>query len=139
MAKITKAQYEQGSQSFVQVEWDDGAVSCIPKGHRLYEAVDKWTAAGNTIEPAPTPSVVPEIIDAAQGQYILIEMDLWDSVLAYIAAIPSKKQRQQAETAVFRTQRWRRDSATLIQMAQALGITEEQMDEMFIAADKVKF
>lgn len=129
--------YTDDSNDVVHVIDEDG----ISRMSMLASAVppDEDGVLPEMLPAAPRPVTVPDVIDSAQGQFILIEMDLWDSVLAYIAAIPQKKQREQVETAVMRTQRWRRDSPTLNQMASELGLTEQQKDELFIAASKVVF
>lgn len=89
-------------------------------------------------EPIP-PEPVPDVLSPAQGEYILIEMDLMDALKAAVAGIKNKKQREQTEVAVFRTSGWRRDSPTLNAMMVELGITEQQRDEMFIAGSKIEF
>lgn len=88
-------------------------------------------------EEIPEPPV-PQVVSRAQGKTVLISQGLWAGVQAWIAAIEDDTQRALAEVAVNDTQEWRRDSPTMIAAASALGITEEQMDELFIAASQVE-
>ena len=42
-----------------------------------------------------------------------------------------------AEVALHDTQEWRRDSPFMTAISSALGVTEEQMDQLFIATQEV--
>lgn len=80
---------------------------------------------------------VPQQVTRAQGKVVLIQMGLWPQVQAYVAAIEDPVQRAIAEVAVYETLHWQRDSPFLNQAADALGITQEQMDQLFIQASQV--
>lgn len=109
-----------------------------PNTNPDYLAYKDWLAAGNTPEPAdPLPVVVPQAISRAQGKAVLIQQGLWAAVLAYVNAVEDPTEKALAEVALNDTQEWRRDSPFLTTAAAALGITEEQMDEMFVAASQV--
>ena len=88
-----------------------------------------------TAQPPAAP--VPAQVSRAQGKVVLIQMGLWQQVLDFVAAIPDSTQRALAEVAVHDTQNWQRSSPFLNQAADALGITQAQIDELFIAADQV--
>ena len=88
-------------------------------------------------EPEQLPPQVPQQVTRAQGKAVLIQMGLWQQVLDFVAAIPDSTQRALAEVALHDTQNWQRNSPFLNQAADALGITQAQMDELFIAADQV--
>ena len=88
-----------------------------------------------TAQPPAAP--VPAQVSRAQGKAVLIQMGLWQQVLDFVAAIPDSTQRALAEVALHDTQNWQRNSPFLNQAADALGITQAQMDELFIAADQV--
>ena len=88
-----------------------------------------------TAQPPAAP--VPAQVSRAQGKAVLIQMGLWQQVLDFVAAIPDSTQRALAEVALHDTQNWQRNSPFLNQAADALGLTPEQMDELFIAADQV--
>ena len=80
---------------------------------------------------------VPQVVSRAQGKVALIKAGLWAQVLALVAAIPDPVERAVAEVTLHDTQEWRRDSAFLAQAAQALDLTEQQLDELFVTAAEV--
>ena len=80
---------------------------------------------------------VPQMVSRAQGKVALIQAGLWAQVLAFVAAIPDPVERAVAEVTLHDTQEWRRDSAFLAQAAQALDLTEQQLDELFVTAAEV--
>lgn len=80
---------------------------------------------------------VPQQVTRAQGKVVLIQMGLWPQVVAFVEAIADPMQRAVAEVAVYETLHWQRNSPFLNQAADALGITQEQMDQLFIAASQV--
>ena len=88
-------------------------------------------------EPEQLPPQVPQQVTRAQGKVVLIQMGLWPQVEAYVAAIEDPMQKAIAEVAVYETLHWQRSSPFLNQAADALGITQAQIDELFIAADQV--
>lgn len=87
------------------------------------------------IEPV---KVVPESVSRAQGKYVLIQMGLWQQVLDFVGSIEDPRDQALAEVALNDTQEWRRDSSFLNQCAQALGLTDELLDDLFIAAELVQ-
>jgi len=90
------------------------------------------------IDPAKLPQpVVPQEVSRAQGKAVLIQMGLWPQVLAFVAALPDDTQRALAEVALNDTQFWQRNSPFLNQAAAALGMTDAQLDALFVQADKV--
>lgn len=82
-------------------------------------------------------SRVPQVVSRAQVKVALIQAGLWAQVLALVAAIPDPVERAVAEVTLHDTQEWRRDSAFLAQAAQALDLTEQQLDELFVTAAEV--
>jgi len=89
------------------------------------------------VAPSPVPPTVPASVTRAQGKVVLIQMGLWPQVVAYVDAIQDPIQKAIAEVAVYETLHWQRNSPFLNQAASALGITQEQMDQLFIAANQV--
>lgn len=80
---------------------------------------------------------VPAEISRAQGKGILIQIGLMPAVQAYIESIEDPEQAMWAELAMNDATVWRRyDSPFLLQAAEALGLTDEQLDDMFITASK---
>ena len=87
--------------------------------------------------PEPAPVQVPEIplsVSRAQGKLALIGAGLWPAVIAFVEGIADPAQKAYAEVALNDTQEWRRDSPFLASAADALGLSEEQLDTLFITA-----
>ena len=89
------------------------------------------------LNPSAAPPAIPQQVTRAQGKVVLIQLGLWQPVLDYVAAITDPVQKAVAEVALHDTQFWQRNSPFLNTAAQALGITSEQMDQLFIQADQV--
>ena len=87
--------------------------------------------------PPPPPPFVPQQVTNAQGTVVLIQAGLWPHVVAYVNAIEDPIQKAIAEVALYKTTHWQRNSPFLNQAATALGITQSQMDQLFIQASEV--
>ena len=81
---------------------------------------------------------VPEGVTRAQGKAALITAGLWPGVLDFVAAIPDPTERALAEVALHDTQQWHRSSPFFNAAATALGLTGEQLDNLFLAAAKIE-
>ena len=88
-------------------------------------------------EYVPEVVAVPEVVSRAKGKIVLIRAGLWQSVLDYVAAITDPVQKAIAEVALHDAPTWRRDSPFVAAISSALGVTEEQMDQLFIATQEV--
>lgn len=116
----------------------DGAFIPADPDNSDYTAYLAWLGAGNKPEPAdPVAPQVPQQVTRAQGKVVLIQMGLWSQVLGFVAAITDPVQKALAEVALHDTQFWQRTSPFLQQASQALGMTEAQLDDLFIQADQV--
>ncbi|WP_395026254.1 hypothetical protein [Comamonas odontotermitis] len=81
---------------------------------------------------------VPAEISRAQGRAILGSMKLTPQVEAYFASITDEEEAMWVDLAWNHTTTWRRyESPFLTRAAQALGLTDQQLDEMFIAAAQI--
>lgn len=121
----------------------------IPEGaveitEEYYNELLNGQAAGLAIEPdeagypvlsapTPTPHGVPVSVTPRQGVEMLIEADLYDSVVAYLDSIPGKEG-EKARNRFARASEFRRDDPLVIAIATAQGMTSEQIDQMFIDA-----
>lgn len=76
--------------------------------------------------------LVPESISTAQGHLALIEYGKYQSADEFINAIPDPVEKLKAEVNFYRRNDWERDNPTLLALAQGLGITDEELDQMFI-------
>lgn len=81
---------------------------------------------------------VPDSVARAQGKAVLIGAGLWKDVLAFVAAIEDPTEQALAEVALHDTQRWNRNSPFLTSMKVALGLSDEQLNDLFIAAAKIE-
>lgn len=90
-----------------------------------------------TAEPEPTP--VPEAVSKAQGKAALIQAGHWQAVLNYVDNIEDPNQKALAEIAINDTQEWLRSSPLLNSMAVAIGLSSEDLDDLFIAAANIEF
>ena len=86
------------------------------------------------VPPEPQPIPVPQQIARAQGKAALIMQGLWGAVLDYVASIQDPTQRALAEVALNDTLTWGRSSPFLNAAAAGLGMTDEQLDALFIQA-----
>lgn len=77
---------------------------------------------------------VPQQVTRAQGKVALIQAGLWQAVLDYVEGITDPTEKALADVALNDTTHWRRDSPFLNQAALAVGLSEEQLDDLFVAA-----
>lgn len=87
----------------------------------------------NSSETAPVTE-----ISRAQGKAALIQSGHWNSVLAYIESIEDATEKALAEVAIHDTTTWKRDSPFLTKAAKAVGLSDRQVDALFVEASKIK-
>lgn len=118
------------------VYWLEGERHII---HKIGEVVPN---GGSTAEPEPEPDpeppYVPQQVTRAQGKAALITAGLWPQVLNYVDGIEEPTEKALAVVALDDTTHWQRSSPFLNQCATALGITEEQMDQLFVQASEIQ-
>lgn len=86
----------------------------------------------------PVPASARQSITRAQGKAALIQAGLWSGVEAFVDAIPDETERALASVALHDTLTWERSSPFLAAAAQALGLTDEQLDALFAVAASVE-
>ena len=115
-----------GWERMSEAEYDDWSRQQVANGWRAAEYV--------------APPQVPQVVRAAQLRQWLVDADLADSVEALFAnpgAWPDEKSRKKAQA------RWEyevnihRDDPMLVNLSQALGLTSEQVDAAFFAANEI--
>jgi len=77
-------------------------------------------------------NLVPQSISTAQGQLALIEFGKYQAAVDFINAIPDPVEKLKAEVNFYRRNDWQRDNQTLLALAQGLGISDAELDQMFI-------
>lgn len=105
-------------------------------GQAIYAALiaGEYGPIGEYVAPRP---IVPEVVLRSEGKAVLIQAGLWDSVVAYVESISDPTQQALARVTLDDTVHWRRDSPTLNAAAAALGLTDQQLDDLFIAASEI--
>ena len=88
------------------------------------------------VEPAPV--VVPQQITRAQGKATLIKTGRWSAILAYVDTISDPTEKAMAQVALHDTLTWQRTSPFLTTAAGALGMTSEQLDDLFVTASGIQ-
>jgi len=95
----------------------------------------EWLAEGNTPDPyVPPPPSIPASVTRFQALAVLAAGGYLDTVRTYIATLDQNNvQRLAWENAAD----WERSSPTLNALAAMLGLSDAQVDELFVAAAKV--
>jgi len=86
-----------------------------------------------TIDPKPTPAGVT----MRQARLALLGVNLLDDVDTAIASIPDATQRKAAEIEWEYANTLERNSALVAQLAAGLGLTDQQLDDLFAQAAKL--
>lgn len=94
---------------------------------------DLWDGESFTPAPPPAPEV-PQSVTMRQGRLALLGAGLLDQVGAALAAIPDEAQRRAAQIEWEYAQTIDRQSVWVANLSGALGLTDEQLDALFIAA-----
>ena len=84
------------------------------------------------------PVYVPQQVSRAQGKAALILAGLYEDVQAYIDSLEGVEM-EIAYIAFNETNTWDRDSEFLKNSAEALNLSEEDLDNLFIAAGNIQF
>lgn len=118
---------------------EDNMHIVVPSETVEYAQYRAWLDDGNEPHPATEPEIpVPHQVTRAQGKAALIVAGLWDDVLAYVEAIDDPQEKLLALVALNDTTHWNRDSPMLNTAAAALGLTEQQLDDLFIQAATIE-
>lgn len=81
---------------------------------------------------------IPRQVTRAQGKAALIQAGIWPSVLSFIDSIEDETEKALALVAINDTTHWQRNSPFLARAADALGVSQEQLDDLFIAASTIE-
>lgn len=102
--------------------------------HPEYSKYLDWVAAGNIPLPAKVIIQVPEEVTRSQGKAALILSGLWELAEQYIESIEDPIKASLARVALNDTVTWKRNSEFLTEVTQALNLSTEQVDQLFITA-----
>lgn len=115
---------------------EDGEVIRPPYDSPRYQDYAAWIQAGNTPEvfhEEPT-EPVPMTVTRFQARAALDQVGLFDSVEAMMTAPETPRVHRLAWTDA---QEFRRDSALVVSMAHVLGLSEQQIDDLFRLAKTI--
>jgi hypothetical protein len=113
----------------------DGAFIPPDPANTDYQQYLEWIAAGNTPDPyVPPPTPIPATVTRFQALAVLAAGGYLDTVRTYINTLdPNNVQRLAWENATD----WERTSPTLNALAAMLGLTDTEVDDLFVAAAQV--
>jgi hypothetical protein len=112
----------------------DSAYIPAAKDNSDYMQYLLWLEEGNTPQEAePVPIVIPQEVTKFQAKAALLKYDLLDIVESTIKSSDPLTKLAWGESLTFK-----RNSDFLISVAAKIGITEKQIDDLFIYADTVK-
>lgn len=89
------------------------------------------------IDPALVKPAAPQSVSRAQGKAALILAGKFDAVMQYVDSIPEASEKALAQVALNDTTEWERESAFLNNAAKAMGLTDQDLDDLFISASKI--
>lgn len=94
----------------------------------------RWIDGGVIItEPPPPVATIPQSISRFQARAALLAAGRLSDVEAAVAAADPFAQLAWAEA-----QEWRRDSPTLLALAKGIGLTDAEIDDLFIQAAAIR-
>ncbi len=105
----------------------------------------KFGVVAEYVAPPAAPRIVPQSVTRYQGRAALLQMGLLDDIDAHYAALPTDT----ADEALnlhnrMAKERWagmlnfERDSAELVELASAFGMSATQVDDLFCFAETIK-
>ena len=103
------------------------AVIKVNDDHSIPDGIEEF------IGDIPKYEVVPDSITPRQGYIILSRYGLLAQVKAYFAALEGQEG-EEAQIELEFAQEWARSWPTLINAAQSFGLTDAQIDQMFVEA-----
>lgn len=106
-------------------------------GRDVFAAIIESGNVADYIEPEPLPEPIPQKLSRAQARAALIMAGLIDQVQPSIDAISDPLQRALAQNDWDNRLEFERDHPQLLAMAAALGLTDEDLDQLFIEGAKL--
>jgi len=123
----------------------DGIVINIAEADADFAEAQGWivsddAAIGDTwdgesfIKPPTPPAPVPASVTRRQAREALLNIGLLDDVEMVINSIEDETERKRAEIYWLDSATFERSHPMLIQIASAVGLTDAEIDELFVAA-----
>lgn len=110
----------------------------IPEGKYatdwVYSFEGSWVRAKPVLEDIK--DLVPSVVSKAQGKAALVLKGKFEGVVGYIDSLP-EPDHTLAQIAFNDTNDWRRDSPFLNNAANHLGLSDEDLDELFKTANGI--
>lgn len=126
----------QLTSSTTIVRTEDGAHIPADDANTDYQQYLAWVAEGNTPNPyVPPVPPIPTLVNRFQARAALVQAGYFDAVDAYMATLPKTALQRMAwdDAANFD-----RTSTTLAAMQKMLGLSDAQVDELFVAATLIE-
>lgn len=131
-------------------QWTDQQLTSVGVYRVVYEELSvpegkyisgyTYNIEGNVAIAVPVlediPETVPERVSKAQGKAALIIAGIWPDVEDYLATLQGEE-KIIADLALNDTTEWKRASPFLNQAATALGISDKQLDTLFLQASRI--
>lgn len=114
---------------------DDGAYIPADPANTDYQQYIAWLAEGNTPEPyVASPPPIPQSVTRFQALATLSSAGHLPTIRAHIATLD---QDDIVRLAWENASEWERTSPTLAALAAMLGLTDTEVDDLFVAAAQV--
>jgi hypothetical protein len=126
----------QLTRSAALVRIEDEAHIPADDGNTDYQQYLAWVAEGNTPAPyVPPVPPIPTLVSRFQARAALVQAGHFDAIDAYMATLGRTNIQRMAwdEAADFD-----RTSTTLVAMAQLLGLSDAQVDALFVVATQIE-
>jgi hypothetical protein len=129
----TGASREIGDKDGAPRGWTRSPIPDLGEGEYATWGGNGWRIVGEYVAPEPPPPPVPDVVSRFQAKAALSAAGLLPAVEAALADADPLAQLAWAEAIEFR-----RQSPTILALATALGLTDAQLDDLFIAADQIE-
>ena len=120
--------------NYVEIESFDGVTYFDPADSVFGSVLNRDTGVYTNTPPPLSAPIVPASVAMWQARDELIERGLLDAVNGALASIADPTERLRAQSKFEYSSTLRRDDPLLLQMRQALGWSDAELDDMFISA-----
>lgn len=126
--------YQVTATDLIKRSFDNALIPPDP-ANSDYAAYLTWLAEGNTPEPYVAPA--PPSITAVTALQGLLAIDQAGLSLAYTLWADSPLRSFAQKAFINKAQTWKRDDPTLVAAATELGLSEGQLDSLFLLASNL--